>query len=1323
MRPTSSHLRSAWIISALMLSLPSLALAQPTLQILSPSTGSCVPSLNIAPGGEPGLPVESLPSPVPILISVLEPNGDPVTVSATLNGAPLTLNFDTLIVDQVNEAVEIEVLEIAPEAITDGFDHQLSITITSAAGSATDSVTFDLDREAPELTFTAEELALLSSCDANATTLINTINPTVTDNFDASPTLEVETSTNACEVVKSFVASDHCGELGNSLVVYFGINTPYQGSASILVEGVEEGGAYLEVTPSFSLSDAEECFELDGEVTVDGGEPDVAVNNRLVDTPGDYQMTFNATDCGGQGPSATVNFTVLEPPEAIVAGPYTILQGQSVTLDASQSTCPPELGGIVEYAWDFDLDNPLTTYTRLGETIDFHTHNEETGEFRDDGVYRVGVRIMSEQGQLDFAETTVTVEDALPTCDAGGPYTVQQGEELTFDGSGSAAGVDSEPIIAYRWIFDDSGVFGSEQYGPSIVTPTYIFSEEGLYEVELTVQDLDLSTCTDTALVTVTDVDPVVSGLTIVTPPPYIEGEPVVFSAGTTQAGGTGVEPITSFVWSWGDGSPDSVSAPSTELRRPEHSFVDSGSFEVCLTVDDGDSSAEGCVPITVEDISPRVRFSGDLFAIEGQEAHFSIAGTREGGPADPLDRVEVDWGDGQVDTLSGASIASTDLTHRFEADGDLVIRVRAYDEDSFSETIWELYVDDVSPQVAFQVVGGVAEEGLSATLDASASAPGAPSDPITSYSWDFGDGTTLSGGLERATVQHTWPDDGVYTVRLTLGDSDEATANSLQRFVTVQNRAPYNASILTASERVDIGLPVRFEVRYEDVLDDSVSIYWRMGEGTEFFNQSVVSHSYQELGVYTVRVELSDEDGGVTSLTYDVEVTPAGPQLAIEEPEPTREGETLELITTVVPAVSGEGGVDGPAELRVLRAPEGMRWEELEPEGSAQRYRFVWPTSAGDAGQHILRLLAVAPSGIERGAEVTVEVEEALEASLISLGGSPERALLTIFSYERDQRRALTTLAERARVEVGRGIGEVTLHEDQPDYLFVSAPTSGVVSVVSLSQGRLLRQIPLRGQPYALVSAGGYVWVFDARDGRVSVIDSRLKVSRQLTVEGLKGVRSALAYEQEGEAYLIAHDYDGGLWVFSQSAILSNQASAAVVRSHDLNIELDAWERATRGEAPPEEGELAPPVERRGAGSLLWGDTRELLIAHARGLVALNAGDLLEALPAPIWSLKSAAHLRSVALFNGSLWGTSEQGLRRFELPSAGLVEGAEGVGEVLDLNGQQTLTVGPDRLLGEPTLILGGARSLQHISASSLRPIINSAEPNPQRLLFIVR
>ena len=166
-------------------------------------------------------------------------------------------------------------------------------------------------------------------------------------------------------------------------------------------------------------------------------------------------------------------------------------------------------------------------------------------------------------------------------------------------------------------------------------------------------------------------------------------------------------------------------------------------------------------------------------------------------------------------------------------------------DRDPVTTTL-EIYVDDVSPTPSLSAPLFV-EEGVEAVWSAADSQAGAPSDPIVAYRWDWGDGSAPEEGPEPERA-HSYADNGNYQLRLTAIDSDNSLS-TITRFVNVANRAPYNAQITTASPIVDFGEPVRFEVSYEDVINDFVTISWRMGEGTTYQNQRIVNHSYREWG------------------------------------------------------------------------------------------------------------------------------------------------------------------------------------------------------------------------------------------------------------------------------------------------------------------------------------------------------------------------------------------------------------------------------------------------------------------------------------------
>jgi len=172
-------------------------------------------------------------------------------------------------------------------------------------------------------------------------------------------------------------------------------------------------------------------------------------------------------------------------PTANAGGPYSGNEGSDITLDASASTDPGN--DIATYEWDLDNDGQYDDAT--GVTTTFNS--------TDDGVFTVGVKVTDDDGAFDTAPATVTVNNVAPTADAGGPYTTDEGVDVTVTAAGS-----SDPggdIASYAWDLDNDG-----QYDDATgVTATFNSATAGTFSVGVQVSDDDGASDTDSATVTV----------------------------------------------------------------------------------------------------------------------------------------------------------------------------------------------------------------------------------------------------------------------------------------------------------------------------------------------------------------------------------------------------------------------------------------------------------------------------------------------------------------------------------------------------------------------------------------------------------------------------------------------------------------------------------------------------------------------------------------------------------------------------------------------------------------------------------------------------
>lgn len=1067
------------VLLAAAFALPARALAVPSVRILDPAPGGCVsadaPAQIAIAGAEP----PPLPADVALTLEISESQARPVTAVVTMGGLEVAREVFVPGAPGVPEAV---VLRVPAQAVDDGAGRVFDIEVTSAGGEDTAQVTATVDRRPPRVVFQPADLARMGECIVGQPAAVPF---QVEDTLDPNPASSAANVTAGCEVRYEVTARDHCGDTPNEVVVRFGRRRAPPVAPTVTFAGVAEGELTLQATVDYTVTADEGCTEsVTATLQRDAEAPGFLLDGAIISDPGQYTASV-AVDpvCSDQVVRATRRFTVVSGPQADAGGPYRTAQGEVVTLDARGSVAPPQAGAIVSYDWDLDNDG-FYDRPNAGPQVPFSRNVQ--------GTYQVWVRITTATGLRDFDDAEVTVTDPTPTCDAGGPYEVEQGAALTIDGSGTRPGSALEPILAYGWDFGDNRF---PQRGDGLTQPVHRYEQEGEYTITLTAQDID-SSCTDTAEVTVRDIEPVIRNLHVVDVG-AVEGQEIRFSAGQTSAGSAS-EPLVELAWDFGDGSPP-VRGP--ELRGPTHTYREDGTYRVCLTATDLDSEVSECLDAVVGDLSPFAELSGPAFALEGETVAFDAAGSRAGGAADALTRLRFDFSDGTPETAQAPG--QTRVEHTFTRSGELTVTLTVEDEDSSATASRRIVIEDAEP-LADLVLPAAGVEGQALRLDASASVGGAASDPITIYRWDFGDGETAEGP-DLATVDHAFPDDGIYLVAVTVEDADGSQARR-DGIVRVSNAAPADVSLVrTTAGTPEVGRPVGFELRYRDVPADAVSATWTFGDGGRLDGPLTAEHTFETPGRYRVVALLDDGDGGEASAELFVQVERRGPDISGPTADEATEGQPWQAQLDVLPAPDGAGGFDAPLTVRVPLLPPGATFEVRDGPGSplAKRVILRWTPAYAQEGLHRLHVDVRSAAGLQRGHDLLLTVADAGTPVLVGVNGAGRGGESSVFAWRRDPLTRATVFERRGRAALGETPAQVLSGTDAR-HAFVSLATTGRIGVVDTESGALVRRIPLAadGRPPVLVRNGEEMWVIGPANGLYRLDEGRLKLLRQGSLE-----------------------------------------------------------------------------------------------------------------------------------------------------------------------------------------------------------------------------
>jgi PKD repeat protein len=145
----------------------------------------------------------------------------------------------------------------------------------------------------------------------------------------------------------------------------------------------------------------------------------------------------------------------------------------------------------------------------------------------------------------------------------------------------------------------------------------------------------------------------------------------------------------------------------------------------------------------------------------------------------------------------------------------------------------------------------------------------------IVEYAWDFGDGQTQTSTTP-TDIEHVYERPGEFAATLRVTDEDGLSAAE-DIAIHVENRIPI-PSCRFSNDAPIVGELVLFDASGSLDPDGAlVDFRWEFGDGTSA-RGTRVSHAYDEVALYTLRLTVEDDAGGIASIEHTMDVHIASP-------------------------------------------------------------------------------------------------------------------------------------------------------------------------------------------------------------------------------------------------------------------------------------------------------------------------------------------------------------------------------------------------------------------------------------------------------------
>lgn len=503
-------------------------------------------------------------------------------------------------------------------------------------------------------------------------------------------------------------------------------------------------------------------------------------------TPGTYTIKLTVTNSSGSNTLTRQQYiTVYEPPTVNFSSNT---QSGCFPLRVQFTDLSSVAAGSSIASWQWDFGNGITS-----------TQQSPLAVYPTAGNFAITLKVTDSRGcsRLLGRNAYINVTPGVTArFTATPPVACSAPADIQFNNTSTGPGT-----VSYQWDFGD-GITST------LTSPAHNYASASAYTVSLTAASSN--GCVDT----VTRIIPVARfSSSFQFSGNACPGSPISFTNTSTPS-------PDSLRWDFGDGNASTDTMPS-------HAYATAGTYTVRLYNYFGNCKDSTSQVVTVA--SPPV---ADFTAPSSASCQSSLTVNFQDISTGPVSWLW-DFGDSTTSTEQNPS-------HTYSSYGDYTVSLIITNSSGCQDTITKMnFIRLQQPKVS---VRGLPARGcIPFTI---APVPAITSvDAITSYNWDFGDGTTST----QQNPRHTYPIQGTYTVKLVYTTSTGCTDSIV-----------FNAGVRVGSKPVADFSAAPLEIcAFKPIQFTSTSApadewLWNFGDGGNSASENP-SHSYSDTGYFSV--------------------------------------------------------------------------------------------------------------------------------------------------------------------------------------------------------------------------------------------------------------------------------------------------------------------------------------------------------------------------------------------------------------------------------------------------------------------------------------